>query len=128
MLLSAFVLELISADTPQYVEFVPALTAAYHALNTTPPPSKLIVDVAACNFLAPGHLVVLACLVEAYQQQNIGVDLLVADNEVYRYLQQIRFFDYWKPRFNRQHFTRHELYSSRSSLRISCRESTKLTV
>ncbi|RZK34989.1 MAG: hypothetical protein EOO61_12675 [Hymenobacter sp.] len=109
MLSSAFVLELVSADTPQYVEFVPALTAAYHALNTTPPPSKLIVNVAACNFLAPGHLVVLACLIEAYQQQNIGVELLVADNEVYRYLQQIRFFEYWNPGFNRQRFTHNEL-------------------
>lgn len=109
MLPSVFVLELVSADTPQYVEFVPALTAAYHALNTTPPPSKLIVDVAACSFLAPGHLVVLACLIEAYQQQNIVVELLLADNEVYLYLQKIRFFEYWELGFNRQRFTQHEL-------------------
>lgn len=109
MLASPFILELVSADTPHYVEFVPALTAAYHALDITPPPLKLVVNVAACTFLAPGHLVVLACLVEAYYQKNIPVELLVADNEVYRYLQQIRFFDYWAPGFNRRHFTYHHL-------------------
>lgn len=108
----AFTLELISANTPQYVEFVPALTAAYHALSTSPPPAKLTINVAACNFLAPGHLVVLACLIEAYYQQHIDVELLVADNEVYRYLQQIRFFEYCEPGFNRQEFTRNDLVTN----------------
>ena len=91
---TVFRLELISADSPQYVDFVPAFTAAYHALTTDPAPSGLVVDVSECVFLAPGHMVVLACLVEAYFQQNIEVELGVSDNQVYEYLLQIRFFDY----------------------------------
>ena len=106
---SEFVLELVSADTPQYVEFVPAFTAAYHALNTSPPPARLVVNVASCTFLTPGHLVVLACLVEAYHQKDIAVDLAVSDNEVHGYLKDIRFFDYWQPGFNRRRFTRQDL-------------------
>lgn len=107
-----FILELVSANTPQYVEFVPALTAAYHALSTSPPPAKLIINVSACDFLAPGHLVVLACLIEAYYQQQIDVELLVADNEVYRYLQQIRFFEYWGLGFSRHEFTNNDLVTN----------------
>jgi len=107
--LTDFVLELVSADTPQYIEFVPALTAAYHALSTSPPPTGLVVDVSACRFLTPGHLVVLACLVEAYYQQQLPVHLAVSDNEVHDYLERIRFFDYWQSGFNRRRFTHQSL-------------------
>lgn len=106
---SIFTLELVSADSPQYVEFVPAFTAAYHALSTDPPPTGLVVDVSACRFLTPGHLVVLACLVEAYHQKGIAVNLAVSDNEVHGYLKSIRFFDYWRPGFNRRGFTRQDM-------------------
>lgn len=109
---SDFVLELVSANTPQYIDFVPALTAAYHALSTSPLPTFLTVNVAACDFLAPGHLVVLACLLEAYYQKQIPVQLLVSDNDVYRYLREIRFFEYWEPGFNRRHFTHNDLVTN----------------
>jgi len=85
-----FTLDLVSADSPQYIDFVPALTAAYHALSTSPPPTALVVNVSACRFLTPGHLVVLACLVEAYYQKGIVVSLGVSDNEVHEYLEGIR--------------------------------------
>ncbi len=104
-----FTLDLVSADSPQYIDFVPALTAAYHALSTSPPPTALLVNVSACRFLTPGHLVVLACLVEAYGQRKIAVSLGVSDNEVHDYLKNIRFFDYWKPGFDRGRFTRQDL-------------------
>ena len=104
-----FTLDLVSADSPQYIDFVPALTAAYHALSTSPPPTALVVNVSACRFLTPGHLVVLACLVEAYYQKGIVVSLGVSDNEVHGYQEGIRFFDYWQPEFDRARFTRQDI-------------------
>ena len=105
----SYTLDLVSADSPQYIDFVPALTAAYHALSTSPPPTALVVNVSACQFLTPGHLVVLACLVEAYHQKGIAVGLGISNNEVHAYLKNIRFFDYWRPGFDRGRFTRQDL-------------------
>ncbi|MBC7449103.1 MAG: hypothetical protein H7330_13705 [Hymenobacteraceae bacterium] len=58
----------------------------------------------------PGHLVALACLVEAYYIRRIAVKLDVAtDNQVHDYLRALHFFEYWKPSFNRRTFTDHDL-------------------
>lgn len=102
-------LNLASADTPQYLEFVPALAAAYNALWLPELPSALVVDVARCSFLAPGHLVALACLVDAYQLRGIPVSMSVTENEAHDYLRRIRFFDYWTPGFDRRRYTANQL-------------------
>ena len=104
-----YLLELASADTPQYLEFVPALIAAYDALWQPTLPTALVVDVAKCSFLAPGHLVALACLVDFYQMRDIEVSMSVGDNEAHDYLKRIRFFDYWQPHFDRQRYTANQL-------------------
>ena len=104
-----YLLQLASADTPQYLEFVPALVEAYKALWLAEPPTELIVDVAQCSFLTPGHLVALACLVDSYEMRNIEVSMRVEDNEAYDYLMRIRFFDYWEPDFDRSVFTPNQL-------------------
>lgn len=104
-----YLLNLTSADTPQYLEFVPALTAAYNALWAPEPPSFLVVDVARCRFLAPGHLVALACLVDSYQLRGMEVSVNVTDNEAHQYLEHIRFFEYWQPGFDRRRYTPNQL-------------------
>lgn len=109
LLPQSYLLELASADTPQYLEFVPALTAAYNALWAAELPASLLVDVAQCAFLTPGHLVALACLVESYHLKGILVEMSVAENEVHEYLRHIRFFDYWQPGFDRRRYTPNQL-------------------
>lgn len=104
-----YFLDLASADKPQYLEFVPALTGAYNALRFAELPAALVVNVADCSFLTPGHLVALACLVDSYQLRRIPVSMDVTENEAHSYLRHIRFFDYWKPGFDRRRYTPNEL-------------------
>ncbi len=104
-------LTLTSTDaTPHQLSFIPDLTAAYQALLLQARPSELVIDVSECKWLSPGHLVALACLVEAYHNKRIAVKMDVAtDNEVHDYLRAIHFFEYWKPNFNRRTFTDNDL-------------------
>jgi hypothetical protein len=108
---SPYRLTLSTADvTPHQLSFIPALTAAHQALSLSERPSELVIDVSACTWLTPGHLVALACLVEAYYVRRIPVKMdVIADNEVHDYLRAIRFFDYWTSGFNRRTYTDNEL-------------------
>ena len=88
---------------------MPALTEAYNALWANEAPTSLVVDVAHCAFLAPGHLVALACLVDSYQLRGIEVSMSLSENEAHAYLKYIRFFDYWQPGFDRRRYTANQL-------------------
>jgi hypothetical protein len=71
-----------------------------------PNATKLILDFSQTTFLNPYQIVSIACLVEEYSQKGVEIDFVKGSYQINRYLENIRFYEYWKPGFDRNKFTK----------------------
>lgn len=75
-------------------------------VNLNPLVEEIQLDFSKCNFIEPFHLVALACLLEEYTMNGKRLTFLKLDNlELNDYLNNINFFKYWTPDFDRNTYT-----------------------
>lgn len=80
----------------------------------------LIVDFTECNFMNPIKVVGLASLIEVYAQAGVSVQFDgLRYARVENYLQNIRFFDYWEPGFDREAYTKTRIGTNLGLWKIS---------
>jgi signal transduction histidine kinase len=66
---------------------------------------NLVVDLTQCSFIEPFHIVQIACLIEEYHLQNVGINFVKSDAlALNEYLTNIHFFDYWESGFSRSNY------------------------
>ena len=77
----------------------------YHQIGSL---ERLIIDLRGSNlFMEPHHVVLLACLIEEFHQNGSQIAFQTSRyGKLIQYLHNIRFFEYWKPNFNRDNFTK----------------------
>lgn len=71
-------------------------------------PTNLIVDLCGVGFFKPAHIVSLACLIEEYSDQGVQIQFRKCDqaNSTMAYLENIKFFHYWRKDFDRTKYHR----------------------
>lgn len=67
--------------------------------------TKVFIDLDGLTFLSPQKVVSLACLVELYSLNNKKINFSRGTYDLNRYLNNIKFCDYWTEGFNRDEFT-----------------------
>ncbi len=67
-------------------------------------PRSLNIDLTNMNFIAPYHVVSLACLIEEYHMNGVIIKFNQGNNPATDYLDQLGFFDYWKKGFDRKKY------------------------
>ena len=71
--------------------------------------SKLTIDLEECVFVEPFHIVLLACLIEEYYQNDVQIFFESGENLALReYLTAIRFLEYWEPGFDRTSYSQND--------------------
>lgn len=65
----------------------------------------LLVDFSQASFLQPYHLVSLACLIEEYHQRGVQINFKKGGFGLDKYLENIKFYNYWDAGFDRNRFT-----------------------
>ena len=76
---------------------------------TSNSPKELVVDFTKMTFLRPLHLVSTACLVEEYNSNGYEIRIKcdeAVNARLSRYLKRIKLYEYWKPEFKREHYTK----------------------
>lgn len=75
-------------------------------IQSHPGLTRLIVRFSKYMFLRPHHITVLGCLIEEYHQNGVRIKFELEPCGLSRYLNNIRFFEYWNSNtFNRNRFT-----------------------
>ena len=68
--------------------------------------SELRIDIREIDFIKPYHVVIIACLIEEYDKAGKIASVVNAKPKVDAYLNEIKFYNYWKPGFDRDNYTR----------------------
>lgn len=71
-------------------------------INTVP--RTLNIDLTNMAFIAPYHVVSLACLIEEYHMAGIRIKFTRGENSGTNYLEKLGFFDYWEEGFDRKKY------------------------
>jgi anti-sigma regulatory factor (Ser/Thr protein kinase) len=66
---------------------------------------EIVINFKDVSFLLPYHIVILACIVENLITRGIKVHFRELKDKLRRYLNDIRFLQYWEPGFNRDAYT-----------------------
>jgi hypothetical protein len=69
-------------------------------------PEEIIIKLNNSVFLKPYHIVSLACLIEEYYLFGAKISFIKNHNKLCKYLDNIRFFEYWEEGFDRNTFTK----------------------
>lgn len=80
------------------------------ALNKIP--KVLNVDLTHMDFIAPYHVVSLACLIEEYHLKGIKIKFTKSNTPASSYLKELGFFNYWNEGFDRKKYHPDEVKSS----------------
>lgn len=84
-----------------WLEFI---EAHRFVLDPNEPFERLIVDFSNTKFVAPYHLVSLACLIEEYHLFGVEIIFLPATGSTHQYLTAVNFYYYWEEGFDRNNF------------------------
>jgi hypothetical protein len=95
-------IEIITQSNPQWIKFI----GDNRAISECTVFQELEVDFKKASFLEPMHIVSLSCLIELFYQKGTKVLFIPGKFSIDKYLQNIRFYEYWNPGFNRDAFTR----------------------
>lgn len=70
-------------------------------------PKAVCFDFSHVRFLRPYHITSLACLIEEYFINGVKIEFKIddIDKRVKKYLDDIKFFNYWEDGFNRNRYT-----------------------
>ncbi|WP_299819443.1 hypothetical protein [uncultured Pontibacter sp.] len=84
------------------------------------PIGTLAIDFSRTSFMEPHHLVSLACLIEEYHLAGITIKFNPSYNTKFnKYLDDIKFCEYWNPGFNRNNFTRGKISTTLCLWKVS---------
>lgn len=75
-------------------------------------PRTLNVDFTNMAFIAPYHVVSLACLIEEFHLKGVKIRFTKGDNVGTRYLDNLGFFQYWSEGFDRTEYRPDEIRTS----------------
>jgi anti-sigma regulatory factor (Ser/Thr protein kinase) len=67
-------------------------------------PRSLNIDLTNMNFIAPYHVVSLACLIEEYYMKGVIIRFRQGSNVATEYLENLGFFHYWEKDFDRKKY------------------------
>lgn len=90
-------------------------------LYTHPEPvSMLVIDFSKTSFMEPHHLVSLACLIEEFHLTGTTIAFTPSYNvKLNKYLDDIKFCEYWNEGFNRNNFTRGKITTTLCLWKVS---------
>ena len=95
----------VKVETNGYAEWIKFIQAArVDALN--PSINEVVIDFSETRFLEPMHVVSLACLIEIYAIKGVVIKFQLGSYSINKYLNNIRFCEYWEKNFNRNSFTK----------------------
>ncbi len=75
-------------------------------------PRTLNIDLTHMYFIAPYHVVSLACLIEEYYMKGVIIRFNKVNNQASRYLDNLGFFNYWEDGFDRKKYHPEEVKTS----------------
>ena len=106
------VLTITDENTTHFKTFCDHINPILEGLKNGVDYTAMVIDISECNFLEPGYIVVLACLIEHFHLKGLPIQMQISDNRVYRFLKSIRFYEYWDDGFDRNRYTQTSLCSS----------------
>lgn len=75
-------------------------------------PSTLNIDLTHMDFIAPYHVVSLACLIEEFYIQGVKIKFTKSNTPASNYLKELGFFNYWHEGFDRKKYHPDEVKTS----------------